>query len=193
MPRGRETSVIDALGQALTYAYDAAGRLTGSSWKAAGGAVVNVQTFTYDAVSNNLTAADYFGAYTNSYDAQNRLTAQTDPFGVTLTYSYDAGNRQTTVQDSLNGVTTSVYDAAGRLTTREFGGSGQTPLRMDLSYDNANDMTGLTRYSDLNGTNLVGTTSYSYDAAGRSTALSARMPAWRRCPTTIISTTMPIG
>ena len=63
---GQETSVIDALGRTITYAYDADGRETGSTWKSATGTVTNVQTFTYDAVGNNLTAADYSGTYTNS-------------------------------------------------------------------------------------------------------------------------------
>ena len=111
-----------------------------------------MQTFTYDNNGNQLTAVDYSGTYTNAYDVLNRLTAQTDPFGVALTYMYDANNNQTTVQDSLSGVLTSVYDNANRLTTREFGGSGQTPLRIDPNYDNANRLTDLTRYTDLAGT-----------------------------------------
>jgi len=170
----QQTSVTDALGRVMTYAYDAAGRETGSTWKSASGTVTNVQTFTYDAVGNQLTAADDNGTYTNSYDAQDRLTAQTDPFGVTLTYMYDANSNQTTVQDSLGGVTTSVYDAAGRLTTREFGGASQTPLRIDLNYDNANRLTGLIRNSNLAGTSLVGTTSYSYDTASRMTSIVSK-------------------
>jgi RHS repeat-associated protein len=167
----RVTSVTDRLGRVMTYAYDAANRLTASTWKAAGGSTANVQTFTYDANGNQLTAADYSGTYTNSYDVLNRLTAQTDPFSVALTFAYDAANRLTTLQDSLSGTTTSVYDNANRLTTREFGGPGQTPLRMDPAYDNANRLTGLTRYSNLAGNALVGTTSYSYDAASRVTSI----------------------
>jgi RHS repeat-associated protein len=167
----RVTSVTDRLGRAITYAYDAADRLTSSTWKAAGGSTANVQTFTYDANGNQLTAADYNGTYTNSYDVLNRLTAQTDPFGVALTFAYDAADRQTTLQDSLSGTTTSMYDAANRLTTREFGGPGQTPLRIDPNYDTGDRLTGLTRYINLAGSTLVGTTSYSYDAASRVTSI----------------------
>jgi RHS repeat-associated protein len=93
---------------------------------------------------------------------------------VALTYAYDAANRATTLQDSLGGVLTSVYDNASRLTTREFGGAGQTPLRIDLGYDNADRLTGLTRYSNLAGTSLVGTTSYAYDAASRMTGIVSK-------------------
>jgi hypothetical protein len=38
------------------------------------------------------------------------------------------------VDDSLGGVQTSVYDAANRLTSRQFGGTGQMPLREDFTY-----------------------------------------------------------
>src|SRR5262249_55721935 len=117
----RMTGMTDQLGRVMTYAYDAANRVTGSTWKAVGGSTVNVQTFTYDANGNQLTAADYSSTYTNGYDVLNRLTAQTNPFGVALTYAYDAANGRTTAQDSLSGITTSVYDNANRLTTREFG------------------------------------------------------------------------
>ena len=39
-------------------------------------------------------------------------------------------------------------------------GSGQTPLRIALNYDNANRLTGLTRSTSLTGSPVVGTTSY---------------------------------
>ena len=42
----------------------------------------------------------------------------------------------------------------------------------NLSYDNANDLTGLSRYSNLAGTQLVATTSYSYDTASRLTSIA---------------------
>jgi RHS repeat-associated protein len=168
---GRVTSVTDQLGRAITYAYDAVNRLIGETWKSAAGATTNVQTITYDNNGNQLTAADYSGTYTMGYDAQDRMTAQTGPFGVALTYAYDAANRATTLQDSQGGVLTSVYDNASRLQTREFGGAGQTPLRIDLGYDNADRLTGLTRSNNLAGTSLVGTTSYSYDVASRLTGI----------------------
>src|SRR5262249_42997262 len=65
------------------------------------------------------------------------------------------------------GVLTSVYDAANRLTSRRFGGTGQTPLRFDPAYDNRNEMTTLTRYSDLAGTQVVGTSVYTFDDSAR--------------------------
>ena len=38
------------------------------------------------------------------------------------------------MEDSFGGVLTSIYDAVNRLTSRQFGGTGQTPLRIDLTY-----------------------------------------------------------
>src|SRR5580704_3405904 len=69
---GRETSTTDRDGRVIAFSYDNANRKTGETWYAAGGVtVVNLQTFTYDAVGDQLTAADFNGAYTMGYDALN--------------------------------------------------------------------------------------------------------------------------
>src|SRR5262249_55749080 len=47
----------------------------------------------------------------------------------------------------------------------------QTALSVHLGYDNRDALTSLTRYSDATETNVVGTTAYSYDDAGRVTNL----------------------
>ena len=52
-----------------------------------------------------------------------------------------------------------------------FGGTGQTPLRVDPGYDNRNELTSLTRFSDVAGSTLVGTTVYSYDDSSRVTSI----------------------
>jgi RHS repeat-associated protein len=106
-----------------------------------------------------------------AYDALNRMTANQEPFGLTLTYSYDSVSNRTLVQDSFGGVLTSIYDGANNLTSSQVGGTGQTPARLDLTYTPRNQIATETRYSDLAGHQLVGSTSYSYDAAGRLTNL----------------------
>src|SRR5207247_5925850 len=50
-------------------------------------------------------------------------------------------------------------------------GTGITPLRIDFGYDNADRRSSETRYSDLAGTTLVGTTTRGYDDANRLTSL----------------------
>ena len=92
-------------------------------------------------------------------------------FGQTLTFSYDAVGNQTVMQDSKGGVTTSVFDADRNLSSRQFGGSGQTPLRVNFSYNAANQVQTINRYSNLAGTVTVALNSYSYDNAGRLTNL----------------------
>jgi RHS repeat-associated protein len=129
--------------------------------------VNNLLTYTYDENNNLLTAADSHGAYTMTYDAVNRMHSQQEPFGLALTFTYDATDNRTQVQDSLGGVTTSVYDAANRLTSRQFGGTGQTPLRIDLTYTARNELATQTRFSDLAGTATVGSSANTYDGTGR--------------------------
>ena len=95
------------------------------------------------------------------------MSTVAEPFGLSLTFTWDALGRRTKVDDSLGGVTTSVYDVLNRLESRKFGGTGQTPLRIDLTYTVEGQQESFTRYSDLAGTTKVATTSYTYDAAQR--------------------------
>jgi RHS repeat-associated protein len=168
---GRTSTITDADGRQQVFAYDAANRVTGVTWLSSG-ATVNQLTYTYDPNGNQLTATDNSGTYTNVYDAQNRLTSQTNPSELTLTYSYDAAGRMTQRADSLGGVLNYVYNNADRLTSEQFSGTGQTPLRTDFAYDNAGRLTGLTRYSNLAGSIVVATTAYVYDVAGRVTSIT---------------------
>jgi YD repeat-containing protein len=127
---GRQTSTTDRDGRRRDFTYDNDNRLTLEAWVASG-STVNLLTYSYDNNANRLTAANYSGAYTMTYDARDRVATIQEPFGLSLTYSYDGANNRTVVQDSLNGVTTFVFDAANRLTSEQFGGIGQTPLRID--------------------------------------------------------------
>ena len=109
-----------------------------------------------------------------TYDALNRVITTEDPFGLTLTYTYDADGNRTEIQDSLGGVTTYVYDADNELISEQFGGTGQTPLRIDMTYDADGEISTETRYSDLAGTQVVVTSSYTYDADGEITEPDGR-------------------
>jgi YD repeat-containing protein len=166
---GHLTASTDRLCRTNTYSYDAAGRRTGETQS--GGTTTDTLTFTYDNANNLLTAANGQGTYTLSYDADNRVTAVQGLFGVRLTFSYDGVGNRTLVQDNFGGLTTSTYDGANNLVTVQFSGTGQAALRIDQSYDAANQLSGQTRYSDLGGSNAVSTTSFLYDAAGRVTDL----------------------
>jgi RHS repeat-associated protein len=69
-------------------------------------------------------------------------------------------------------VLTYVYDNANRETSAQFGGPSQTPARVDFGYNNRNDQTSVTHYSDLAGSTVIGTTVYSYDPGDRVTAIT---------------------
>jgi YD repeat-containing protein len=69
---------------------------------------------------------------------------------------------------------TSVFDAAGNQTSLQFGGVSQTPLRFDQSFTADSQLASQSRYSNLAGTTLVGTTSYAYDPAGNQTSIQDR-------------------
>jgi RHS repeat-associated protein len=166
----RLISSTDRDGRLITYAYDADGRMLGQTWQVSG-STVNLLTFTYDNNGNQLTVANNAGTYTMTYDALDRMSTEQEPFNLTLTFTYDAASNRTLVQDSLGGVTTTVYDGANRLTSRQFGGTAQTPFRVDLTYTARDQLATVTRYSDLGGTVTVGLSQYTYDGAERLTNL----------------------
>jgi len=167
--RSRMTSQTDRLGRRKDWTYDDAGRVLTETWVNSGGSTANVLTYTYDDNGNALTAADYDGTYTLTYDNQDRLRTQAGLYGVSLTFSYDALSRRTMVEDSFSGVLSSTYDAAGRLAKRQFGGAGHATLTYERGYTAAGETLWVKRYSDLSSTNLIGTSTYTYDAGYRLT------------------------
>src|SRR5262249_51897735 len=127
------TSTTDRNGRVRNLSYDALDRETGETWLV-GTVTADTLTYTYDAASETLTAADKNGAYTMVYDVPGRLTSEQEPFGQALTFTYDAAGNRMVRTDSQSGVSTLTYDALNRMTTYQFGGSGLTPLRLDLTY-----------------------------------------------------------
>ncbi len=146
--------------------YDAVGNNTGQTWYNADHSVANILTFTYDADGRQLTAANNVGTYTMAYDAVGKVSTVQGLWGTLLTFTYDANGNRTVVQDNFGGVTTNVYDADGNLTQQLFGGTGQTPMRVDQSYNADDELSATTRYSDLSGSTTVAASTYVYDAVG---------------------------
>jgi RHS repeat-associated protein len=166
---GRVLSATDRLGRRVDHAYDAAGRHTTEKWYAAGGALAQTQTFTYDAAGQMLTAVDPDGAYTLTYDGAGRVATVKEPFGLALTFAYDGAGNRTGVQDSKGGVTTVTFDARNRQTSESVAGTGVTAVRVDHAYTARGQVAAVTRYTDLAGTSVATTLAYSYDADGRAT------------------------
>jgi RHS repeat-associated protein len=171
---GRVTLVTDPDGRTIAPSYDNANRETGEVWKSAAGATVNVVTYGYDAANNRTSAADTNGSVAYSFDALNRVQSYTNVWGQVLTYSYNADDNVTLRTDSLGGTLTSVYDNAQRLTSVQFSGTGPTGtvVRVDFGYDNRDERTSKTWYSDLAGTTKVAASAYGYDDAGRLTSIA---------------------
>jgi hypothetical protein len=90
---------------------------------------------------------------------------------------YDAAGNRTQLAAAIGGtadfVTDYTYDALHRMTRIEqhgaSGGNAVAEKRIDLAYDAASQS--ITRYADLAATKLVATSTYAFDAAGRSTNL----------------------
>jgi RHS repeat-associated protein len=168
---GRKTSETDRLGRRRDFNYDDANRVLTEKWYAVGGALSQTQTWTYDAVGRMLTAQDPDGTYTLAYDAANRVTSAKEPFALVLTMGYDAVGNRTSVQDSKGGYTTVTFDALNRQTSEQTAGSGVSAMRFDYAYTARGEVSSVTRYSNLAGSSVVGTTTHDYDAAGRETHL----------------------
>jgi RHS repeat-associated protein len=163
----------------VSYQYDALGRRTRMG--APGQAPV---TYNYDAASR-LTAITQAGQLVSiTYDAVGRRTRLTLPNGVSTEYQYDIASRLTALiyRTALGplGDLTYQYDAAGNRV--RVGGSFARTLLPDAlpsaTYDAANRQTTFGSQAltyDRNG-NLAddGTTTYTWDARDRLTALFTR-------------------
>ena len=179
-PRGNPTEAIDRSGRKREWGYDAAARVTTETWRTAAGALVQTQTFAYDAAGRQTVAADPDGTYTLAYDAAGRVTHVAEPFGLALTFGYDAAGNRTSVEDSRGGRTTVTFDAAGRQQAEELGGTGITKTRVTRGYDAAGQVVTVTREAWAAGTAgyaLAGTTTFAYDAAGRTAGITHKTAA----------------
>jgi RHS repeat-associated protein len=163
----RLVSTTDRQGRQRAFGYDAANHKTSETWYAAGGSLVQSQTFGYDAGGNLVSANDPDGNYTITRDALNRAASVVTPSGVTLTFAYDAAGNRTSAADSKGGVQTSTYDLANRVTSRTLHASTSGDARIDYTYTARNETQTVSRFSDLAGTTKVGDSAYTFDAGGR--------------------------
>jgi|GEM_PF-6334123 len=184
----RLTLMTDPLGEQETYAYDDAGNLTltvdrdgrrrqmsyngddeltGETWFNANGSVQNVLSYTYDSAGNLLSASNNAGSYGFTYDGAGRLLTETTPFGITLSFGYDPAGNVTSVTDSHGVAVQSSYDADNRLTHTSLGGSVNTPLAADFTYDGDGQLQTIIRSFGASSATTVAETVYTYDGDGR--------------------------
>jgi len=119
--------------------------------------------FEYDAEQNPIVMTDALGATGWAYDRAGRMVSQTDPTGATLGWEYDAAGRLTSL--AVPGASIGYgYDAAGRTTSQTSPWGSLT-----YAYDPVGNLLSEARSSGV-------TTTTSYDALGRVTAIRHETP-----------------
>jgi RHS repeat-associated protein len=172
--QGNLVLVTDRKGQATQTTVDALDRPTQVLYQDG-----STTSYTWD-TGNRLTQVvdSLSGTLTRVYDGLDRLVQETTPQG-TVSYGYDAAGRRTSMTASGQAAVSYTYDAADRLTQITQGSATVTfsyddanrrtsltlpnGLVTEYSYDAASRLTGLTY---KNGSTVLGTLTYSYDAAG---------------------------
>ena len=165
----RLTVVVDPLGNAAggipadhdtVYGYDPDGNVV-SETNPLGAAT----TFAYDRVGNRISLSDANGHTTSwGFDALNRLASVSAPASGTTTYAYDTAGNLITRTDANTHATTYGYDAEHRLTSL----TSPTGQHWTYGYDAAgNRTTTVDAKANAAGLPALGTTTASYDRAGR--------------------------
>jgi RHS repeat-associated protein len=156
-PAGQATETVDANGKPSYNAYDGDGRVT-QTVDADGYASYTY----YDGDGHVTEALDAANHPTfQSYDGDGNRTALTDADGNTTTFAYDPAGRMTATTDPLGHTSTRAYDPDGRLTAT----TDRLGRRRAMAYDGDGHLQTETWYA-ADGTTVVDTLSYSYDADG---------------------------
>jgi RHS repeat-associated protein len=165
---GRLVSATNALGQSITYAYDAFGNQNTVSQPDDEGGLSTVQT-NYDLLGRDIQTTDSLGAITQkTYDLRNRVVKLTEATGTPIqrstSYTYDALGHVLTEQYSdviapnRTYTTTYTYDALGR----KISTGGDHSYAMSYAYDAGDQLVGETDA-------LGRVTTFDYDNYGRQT------------------------
>jgi len=176
----------DRNGRVIEYVYDDLHRRTSEIWKD-GMTTVRTLSYGYNGNSWLTSASDPAASYTFTYDNLGRNTSTTHDlavlgFDVIIDEAYDALGRRESLAAEINGtddlINTYSYDYLNRMTqvtqSGQTGGNSVAEKRVDFTYD-AEDkglFTGIHRYADTAGTQLVASTAYNYDSADQLTSLT---------------------
>jgi RHS repeat-associated protein len=187
---GNRTSTSDPLGNQSTSSYDDAGRLVGSVDPRGNISGANPDdyetTYGYDVAGNRTSISDPLGHVTTFvYDRDGRLQSKTDPLSHAITYGYDAVGQLASVTAPDTSITSYGYSDVGNLTTRTDANLHTTsygynaahrltsitnPLGKvwSFAYDADDELTSrIDAIANAASNPSLGTTSYSYDRAGR--------------------------
>jgi len=163
----RVTQASDNLGRVVSYTYDGSGRLTRVTDPEGG-----VTEYTYDGAHRMLTVKDARGIVylTNEYNANDRVTKQTQADGTTYQFAYtvDAGGTitQTDVTDPRGTVRRVTFSATG-YTLTDTRALGQ-PEAQTLAYTRQAGTNLIVAVTDALGRQ----TTYGYDGHGHVTSVT---------------------
>ncbi|MBU3950422.1 MAG: hypothetical protein KJ826_19660 [Proteobacteria bacterium] len=120
--------------------------------------------FTYNQLDNLESMQDSTGTTGYIYDAVNRLTSKTDPFGFNVSYEYDEAGNVTKLTYPGNKSVSYTYDELNRMKTVTLDWLSQTAT---YNYDAAGRLASI---DNFNGT----TSTYDFDDANRLVSLENR-------------------
>ncbi len=172
---GRVATETGPLGStsAITYSYDALGRVTGTSINSVASGV------TFDSLGRVTGAGNPLGNFTYAYySATPRLhTVSNDQNGLNTSYSYQATGQDYRLTDISNysaGTTVLskfdyTYNAVGTLASAEEQTDSNTPTIWNYGYDNADQLTSATRLNTSTEA-VISQYVYGYDLAGNRTS-----------------------
>ncbi len=168
--RGREIYRQDGDGLETTREYDGGGHLTAMTLDPNG---YNLRTsYVYDTEGNLVSTTDPFGSTTSyTYDANGNRLSRTDALGTTTEFEYDGSGRLTVERDPLLVETLHTYSQAGQLTRVEVTDGGPALTATDFTYDALGRMATSTEHRTVRGVMTALTTTFEYDASGKTTAL----------------------
>ena len=174
---GNLTQSEDRLGRITDYSYDGLSRMTAEVWKAADGTTLQTYNYGFDANSNLTSADGPNSAYSFDYDLLDRVTSVDNAGspnlpGLVLNYTYDEFGNLTEVADNAGVTVDSTFDARNLVESTTWSGGGIDDARVDYARDGRGLVTGVSRFNDLSGMNLVSQTNSVFDALGRITQIS---------------------
>ena len=163
------------------WTYDALNRPQEENWLDSESNQVNSISFAYDSIGQLIAIEDSDSSYRFTYDEKGRQTS-VDNTGtpgapnVLLEYSYDNLDNLLSVSETINGkaagITAYNYDELNRTSQITQTGAGVADKRVDFGYDGLGQFASIERYSDLSGSQLVGSSIYTYDGLNRLTNLN---------------------
>ena len=180
---GDVTSRTDRNGRVTNFTYDNLHRRTQEKWMS-GSTVLNTFAYNFDSASQ-LTSASATGTQmTYTFDNLGRVLTSSNSGTTNIpttvqTNVYDANSRRTQQTAIVSSVAdyknTWTWDNANRQTQvkqeSQTGGISVAEKRVDFTYNTGGMFTGVKRYNDLAGTQIVANTTYTYDQLARLTAL----------------------